>query len=135
MPRKVPAKKTMFDIESDANSRPKIPTLRQYLKGDKAHGLASVHSVEIIWFPGDYDNYTFQTKDFRASISSSSALYAALSTDLDEFTRGTKGLEVTFDEVRRGIYTLRPSTTDGEWFFIGETGIRFEPSTPVPDEY
>jgi hypothetical protein len=128
MPGKNSKPSGMFGVEASASSNKKVPTLREYLKENSAHGLSSSHLVEVVWFPGKYDNYTLQTSEFRASVSSNAALYSALSENLDSFTKGSSGIELVFGSDKRGVYTLAPSQIEGDWFFISDNGIKFEPT-------
>lgn len=116
----------MFSTEGNTKEDGKKPTLRQFLKGVKNAGISDSYRVEVIWLPGTYDNYQLQTTHFRASVSNGSKLYQALRDGLDEFTKGKQGLFVVFDDERRGVYTLSPDSSPGEWFWINDIGLRWD---------
>lgn len=107
----------------------KKPTLRQYLK-ELPKDVESIKStVRIIWLPGQWNNYTLQCDDFRVIVSGGHKLFSGLKDHVDEFTKGTKTLDVIVTDRESVSYRLDINAEEsGEWFFVGgDAGLIFTP--------
>lgn len=105
----------------------KLPTIRQYLK-ELSEDVTNINStVRLIWCPGQWDNYTLQCDDFRVIIGRRDRLYAILGTRIDEFTKGSKTLDVCITNRKPLSYRLvENNELSGGWFFIGDgPSVRF----------
>ena len=131
----MPKSKTNTWLEEDyEDKKAKKPTLRQYLK-ELPKDVKDVKSaVHLVWLPGQWDNYTLQTEDFRVIVSRDHKLYRHLRDNLDAFTKGTQTLDVVVTD--RAKVSFRLSVNDekrGEWFFVGgDAGLKFEADEVSP---
>lgn len=116
---------TMFDVEGKEPAKEKKPTLSQWLK-EHATKIEYPHysTVELIWFPGKWSNYSFQTTDFRVSISERNPLYTPVDKGIMRFRDEGVGLLIRVID-RDGAIGLAQSTVYGTWETIGNAGLRF----------
>lgn len=123
-----PKKPSIFNVTSEEPKKQKLPTLRQWLKEQKADDFKQFHQIRVIWLPGQWKNFTLETTCFRAQVTEYNPLYAALSSDLDSFTREGGDILLRIVDRQRLTFSLLPGEGDGEWFFIGDSGLRYEGS-------
>lgn len=69
---------SIFGKESSDVKPPKLPTISQFVKKTKQPRSKPLNVVEIIWIPGQFDNYTLQTKLYRVIIVPNHPFYEAL---------------------------------------------------------
>lgn len=115
-------------LNEDYNAKEdKLPTIRQYLKELPKDVTDIKSTVHLIWLPGQWDNYTLQCDDFRVIVSRKHKLYNHLRTNVDEFTKGTRTLDVIVTDRAKVSYRLRVNEEkSGEWFFVGgSAGLKF----------
>lgn len=124
MPRK--KQTSMFDTDFELEGEKKLPTLRQYLKELPKDAELPSSPCRIVWFPGEWKNYTIQTELFRVSIKESHHLYNSLQDELDEFTKGSRNFAVVVTDRAKVSFRLTVNEERGEWFFISDLGIKFE---------
>lgn len=117
---------SIFDVESTASSREKKPTFLQFLKGLRHDEAGLVYQVQIIWLPGKFSNITLQTTHFRLSINETHPLYEGLRSQVDTFTKGNRGMQVELMDIKRKTFKLTVSEAVGDWFFIGDVGLRWQ---------
>lgn len=133
----MPKKKTLSFIgkESKPSTKAKLPTLRQYLKELPKDVKDIVSPVHIIWLPGQWNNITLQTYDFRVIIPEEHEFYSELRDNLDEITKDNQTLIVSVVDRKSVSFRLDIShSIPGEWFFIGsDTGIKYQTSVDNSD--
>lgn len=108
----------------------KKPTIKQYLK-ELPKDVENIKStVRVIWLPGRWNNYTLQCDHFRLIVSAGSELFNQLRNRVDDFTKGTKTLDVIVTDRAKVSYRLSLNNEEhGEWFFIGgDAGLKFTPN-------
>jgi hypothetical protein len=108
----------------------KLPTIRQYLKELPKDVTDIKSTVRLIWLPGQWDNYTLQCDDFRVVVNRQHKLYGQLRSNVDDFTKGAKTLDVLVTDRAKVSYRLTVNNEEsGEWFFIGgDSGLKFTPN-------
>lgn len=121
-------KVSIFDVEGKEPVKPKLPTLNQFTKELKYDGTSELlYRIDTIWFPGQWDNYSVVTTDFRVSIAKNHGVYEALDKGVMQFLdRDTAILLQLVDPMERAIRFVE-STNFGKWRSIGNVGIRFLP--------
>lgn len=122
------SKASMFGTPLEDAGYVKKPTLKQFLKEIPAGYLQRVFPVLVIWLPRRWRNYTLETEAFRANVKEGTSLYAAFDSQLDAFTRGTSGIQIDLHDELDGSFVLNEAPNAGEWFFIGDMGLKFEPN-------
>lgn len=124
----MPRKKQEDWLDQDYSGKEeKLPTIRQYLKELPKDVTDIKSTIRLIWLPGQWDNYTLQSDDFRVVISRNHKLYGQLRDNIDAFTKGTKTLDVIVTDRAKVSYRLNINQEEsGEWFFIGgDAGLKF----------
>jgi hypothetical protein len=125
MPNKKPS---LFDVSGREPDPVKLPTLRQYLKEITNVEYPIYARIEIIWFPGQWDNYSLQCEHFRVSISSSHPLYKLLEDGIvAAITSDDRALLVRIDDAT-GTIGISESTVWGQYKPIGHAGYKFYPT-------
>jgi hypothetical protein len=126
MPRK---KQNDWLDQEFSGKEDKLPTLRQYLKELPKDVKDIASTVRVIWLPGQWNNYTLQCEHFRVIVNPKHNLYSSLRANLDEFTKGTRTLDVFVTDRAKVSYRLSINDSKtGEWFYIGGTsGLKFTP--------
>lgn len=123
---------SLFDVSGKEPVKPKLPTLRQYLKEHSDAKFPIVARITLFWFPGNWDNYSIETTGFRASIAPSHPLYKLLDRDVIAITEGKDtGLALSVQDPE-GTIRFCETTNLGRWNRIGNSGIRFE-GEPEPN--
>jgi len=125
MPTKKPG---LFDVTGKEPPKPKKPTLKQYLK-ETTHVTFPVFSlVEIVWFPGNWDNFSIECGLFRVSVGASHPLYKPLDESIVSIaTKSDTGILLCLEDTD-GTIGFCESTVYGAWKAIGNAGYRFEPT-------
>lgn len=124
--------------ESTPTIKAKLPTLRQYVKELPKDVENIISTVHIIWLPGQWNNITLQTHDFRVIIPEEHEFYLELRDNIDEITKDNQTLVVTVTNTKSLSFRLDVSNSvPGEWFYIGgNAGIRFDTELAnTDDEY
>jgi len=121
-------KESLFDVSGKEPPKPKAPTLRQFLKENKDAKYPIVSSIDIIWFPGQWDNYSIETGKFRCSIGANHPLYKLLDRDVITITTGSDtGIALSVED-EDGTIRFCETTNYGKWERIGNAGVRFHGS-------
>lgn len=125
----MPTKTTsLFDTEFSEPPKEKKPTLLQYLKTLKDAKYPLVFRIEIVWFPGKFDNYTLETTDFRCQVSPSNPLYKVLDKiGYKTFKDSSSAILLNVvDETAR--ISLGESNYYGSYTDISTLGVKFKPT-------
>lgn len=118
-------KESLFDVSGKEPAKPKLPTIRQYLRENKNVTSPIVASVTVIWFPGNWDNYSVETGKFRTSIAPGHPLYDLLDRDVIAITEASHtGIALSLED-SDGTIRFCETTNYGKWERIGNSGIRF----------
>ena len=119
-------KESLFDVAGKEPAKPKLPTLRQFLKEEKNAKFPIVATVTLIWFPGNWDNYSIETNKFRASIAPNHPLYKLLDRDVIAITEASDtGIALSVED-RDGTIRFCETTNYGKWERVGNSGVRFK---------
>lgn len=121
----------LFDKEYVDTPPEKLPTLRQLIKTlpSNSKKLEQILTVDIIWLPGKFDNFTLQTHLFRYGVNEKNPLYA----DLYEVLKNEKGFNsvgcLGIRVCNREPITIKlqpKKSIKGTWEELGKTGLRFK---------
>ena len=124
MPAKKPVE--LFGVDFKDEPAQKVPTYNQFLKRVGRENATGLYLVNLIWLPGQFDNFTLQTDEFRLIVRSGTKLYAALSNRLDEWSKGNASMSIDIPEGGNGMYRFVETQDAGEWFFVGDgSGLRY----------
>jgi len=121
---------SLFDVEGKEPSKPKKPTLRQFIKEqtDAKYPLSS--TIRLVWFPGNWDNYSLETDSFRVSIGVSHPLYAVLDKlVIKSFCESQTAIHVVVKD-GDGTIGFGESTLYGAYVRVGNAGLKFD-ETPL----
>lgn len=117
---------SLFDVEGKEPPKEKAPTLRQYLKEQKDAKYPISSTIRLVWFPGNWDNYSLETDSFRVSIGPKHPLYAVLDKlVIKAFCESQTAIHVVITD-EDGTIRFGESTLYGAYTRIGSAGIRFE---------
>lgn len=122
-------KESLFDVSGKEPPKPKAPTLRQFLKEKTDDKYPIISPVMLIWFPGQWDNYSIETREFRCSIGAGHPLYKLLDRDVIAITTGSDtGIALSVEDAD-GTIRFCETTNFGKWERIGNAGVRFSGDT------
>lgn len=117
---------SLFDVEGKEPPREKKPTLRQYLKEQTDVKYPISSTIRLVWFPGNWDNYSVETDWFRCSISPKHPLYGVLDKlVIKAFCESQTAIHLVVKD-GDGTIGFGESTLYGTYARIGNAGIRFE---------
>lgn len=124
-------KQSIFQVSGKEPPKEKLPTLKQFIKENPDVSYPQTLVVNLIWFPGQWNNYSIDTNKLRISIGENHPLYSLLDRDVIAITEGSDTALLIVVEDKEGTIRFSESTTYGKWKRIGNAGIRFEgdPST------
>lgn len=125
MPTKKPG---LFDVAGKEPAKPKAPTLRQYTKEHPNAEYPIYSRVNVIWFPGNWDNYSIETPEFRCSIAPNHPIYSVLDNSIVRILTDTETallVELTDSE---GTIRFCESNVYGKYTRIGNAGYKFQPT-------
>ena len=119
--------------EYEAPKKPKLPTLLQFIKEQpKASKVFSqTFTVDTIWTPDRYDNFTLACHLFRIIIPDSHPLYDSLVDTIasDEGLNGVGCIGFNVTDRETGKFHLKNLTKKkGEWSKIGKNGWTWKPN-------
>jgi hypothetical protein len=119
----------IFGASFEHGEQKKKPTILQFIKKLPSDISEFESTVEVIWFPGSFDNYTLECEHFRVPISSTHPLYKSLSEGVHQLTQGSSTINVCIQSRDPLSYKLVENTGYvGHWQFIGsDSGTRFFP--------
>lgn len=125
----MPTKKdSLFDTVYEEPPKDKKPTVLQYIKSTKDIEYPLLQRIELVWFPGKFDNYTLETPLFRCQVSSRNPLYTLLEKiGFKVFKESESAILVSIVDERAGIQ-LAESNVYGKYFDIGNIGLKFQPT-------
>lgn len=119
---------SIFDTEYKEPPKAKLPTLLQFIKTLPTDAYPLVRRINVMWFPGSYDNYTLETPDFRCQVSTTHPLYPLLDDVGYKIFIGS-GSAILINVVdSSGTISLLESNVYGKYSNIGSIGIKFIPT-------
>lgn len=119
-------KQSVFDVVGKEPAKAKLPTLRQYIKENPDAKYSLLSRIELIWFPGTWDNYSIETSILRCSIGTNHPLYKPLDESIIAITEKSDTGIILSVEDKEGTIRLCESNVYGKWERIGNAGIRFK---------
>lgn len=125
----MPSKKSsLFSGEFKEPPKEKKPTLLQYLKSTKDVEFPLLSTIEYIWLPGTFDNFTLECSKFRVGVTPRNPLYAVLNgSGWGEILSAETAIILhCMDE--KGTITLGESNAYGRYESIGNYGVKFVPT-------
>ena len=122
MPTKKPG---FFEVEGKEPPKPKKPTLYQFIKELKDDDFPKLSRVELLWFPGRWDNYSIETSVYRASITGNHPLYPMLEGNAVKVFESTDTAILLGIRERDGTLFFGESNFFGKYERIGNLGYRF----------
>lgn len=125
MPTKKP---TLFDETFDEPVKEKRPTLLQYIKSTKDIEYPLLSRIELVWFPGKFNNYTLETPLFRCQVSDKNPLYTLLEKMGYKVFKDSESAILLRVMDERARIQLAESNVYGKYSDIGNIGIKFQPT-------
>lgn len=119
----------LFGVRFEQGEQRKKPTILQFVKTLPKDIEQFTSTVELIWLPGNFNNYTLECEHFRVSISATHPLFGVISENIDALTQSPSTLDCCIESKNPLSYVLvENTTTKGTWHFIGgDSGIRYFP--------
>jgi hypothetical protein len=126
MPIKKPS---LFEVSGKEPEKPKKPTWKQFVKENPNEEYPVYSRIEVVWFPGQWDNYSLECERFRISISAQHPVYPVLEQRIvATLTDADTALLIRIDD-RNGTLGFSESNVYGRYSRIGNAGFKFE-ATP-----
>jgi hypothetical protein len=122
MPTKKPS---LFEVSGSEPPREKKPTLYQFLKENNDISFPYLSGVEVIWFPGQWDNFSIETSVYRCSIAPTHGLYKIVDTSIVRILESTDTKLLLVIEDSSGCVRFSESNVYGKYQRIGNAGFRF----------
>lgn len=113
---------SLFGVSTTDAKPEKKPTIRQFIKANKKPKANVRCTVNLVWVPGKFDNFTLTTDRFRVIITPKHAFYRGL----QEFFANSQtaetpiGIEIT--DWDKGAYMLYEPKENGCWGELGDSG-------------
>ena len=123
MPTKKPS---LFDVSGKEPAKPKAPTLKQYIKENPNATYPIFGRVNTIWFPGNWENYSIETPEFRCSIGANHPLFAVLEASIVKLLHDSENALLLGVMDNEGTIRFSESNVYGKYARIGNAGYRFE---------
>ncbi len=121
-------KPTLFDVEGKEPPKVKAPTLQQYLKENPNAEYPIYSRVNVVWFPGQWDNYSLECESFRVSIGVNHPIYAVLEQRAVATFTDTESALLICVKDDEGTIGFSESTVFGKYKALGNVGYRFDPT-------
>jgi hypothetical protein len=119
---------SLFDTEYKEPPKVKLPTLLQFIKKLPNDAYPLIQRINVMWFPGAYDNYTLETSEFRCQVSSTHPLYPLLNkVGYKTFIECECAVLVSVID-SSGTISLLESNVYGKYSNIGSIGVKFIPT-------
>lgn len=122
MPTKKPS---LFDFQGSEPKKEKAPTLLQYLKSNADHVFPIVSTIRVIWYPGNWENYSIETDAFRAGITPKHALFEPMEMHLTKRLIDTETALLLSVMDAKGTICFTESSLYGHYSAIGVSGFKF----------
>ena len=117
---------SIFGVKASDAKREKLPTIRQFCKSTAKSKYKSDGIVELVWLPGNFDNFTIQTDRFRILITKNHPFYQPLLDFFDGVNDRSCGFRVEISDWKSAEYIFHElSEGNGAWETIGESGYRW----------
>jgi len=121
-------KPDIFEMSGKEPPKEKKPTLAQYIKENPNLVYPIYSRIDIIWFPGQWDNYSLECECFRISISNKHPIFEILDKQVVKLlTERDSSLLVIVEDSERTI-GIRESNFYGIYKPIGNVGYKFHPT-------
>lgn len=119
-------KPNLFGVTGKEPPKPKKPTLKQFIKELSDDNYPKHYRIETIWFPGNWENYSVETTEFRASIAKPHPLFSVLETTIVKILSESESalLLVLLDS--EGTIGFSESNFYGRYSRIGNAGFKFD---------
>lgn len=114
-----------FEVSGKAPERPKKPTFKQFIKELPDNETTQLlYRIEVIWLPGQWDNYSVETDCFRYSVAKNHPLYQPIDENVIKWLDRDNGILFRVDDWKEGIVGLSESQDFTRWERIGNAGVR-----------
>jgi hypothetical protein len=125
MPTKKPS---LFEVSGKEPEQPKTPTWKQFVKENPFVNYPIYSRIEVIWFPGQWDNYSLVCESFRVSVSPKHPIFPVLEQRIVAALTDTDTALLLRVENRDGTIGFSESNVYGKYARIGNSGFKFEPT-------
>jgi hypothetical protein len=123
MPSKQPS---FWDVSGKEAPKEKPPTLRQFIKEQPIDVYPILCRIVVVWFPGNWDNYSLETDKCRVSIAPNHPLYNVLErSGVKVFSECENAVLLEIID-REGTIRFVESNVYGKYSRIGNAGFRFD---------
>lgn len=116
----------LFNSQGHSDRAEKLPTLRQYLRTSGKKQLPKCFLVRLVWFPGQWSNYTLQTEHFRLRVPDKHPLFPALREFVGDSDSSEIPIGIEVTDREKCEFTLTRPKEKGAWTFIGDQGMRWQ---------
>ena len=119
--------KSLVSVGANADKRPSVPTLKQWLKVIGKGNIAQRHIVTTVWMPNQFPNYTFVTEYYKVRISENNPVYNELRALIDKWQLEHFPIAIAVDAARDGGFDIVEAEGENvSWKAIGDTGFAIE---------
>lgn len=114
--------KSLLKVSSIGDERPKLPTLRQWLKTQPKELPRTLFSIKFVWLPNIYPNFTFETDEFKVRVGDKSPIYDDLLVLVDQWCKDDDpiAIDLSNEEVLFEFTLLEDYEV--KWKTVGENG-------------
>lgn len=117
--------KSLASVSVQSDERPKLPTLRQWLKSVGKGNIAQRHMVTVVWFPNQFPNFTFETEYYKVRVSENNPLFKQLRAMVTDWYMNEVPVAIAVDQLRDGSFDFVEAEGESvEWSSIGENGYK-----------
>lgn len=114
--------KSLLKVSSSGDERPKLPTLRQWLKTQPKELPKTLFSVKFVWLPNVYDNITLETDEFRVRVGDKSPIYKEFVEMVDNCCKNDMPIAVDLSNEEELFELVELEDYLAQWKTVGENG-------------
>lgn len=117
----------IFGVETNDVKPPKLPTIAQYVKQNKEPKSKPLDTIQIVWIPGKFDNFTLQTGKYRIIITPNHPFYKSLGDIFRDEGIHAPVMATRITDWKLASYMLEESKGDNRMYKpIGTMGYKLE---------
>ena len=117
----------LFGVETEDVKPPPLPTIAQFVRKTKEPKSKPILTVSIVWLPGQFNNITLQTPEFRVIITPNNPLFEPLLSSLTNEDSEPIGIRIRITDWRTPKYQLEEAKGDNrKWVKLGQNGLKWE---------
>jgi len=113
---------SLFGISTTDAKPEKKPTIRQFIKANKKPRTNIKCTVNLVWTPGKFDNFTLITDRFRVIITPKHVFYGGLQEFFANSQTAENPIGIEITDWDKGAYMLYEPKEIGCWGELGDSG-------------